>query len=306
MTTLGPPLVELLDQRYSAARAKEEGGLVLRELIEFIRGETYLRAELHKRFGGQSQYGISTPAGNPVIFLFPGLSGSRYGYEDGWTSDGLYRYSGEGQVGDMTMTGGNRAIREHSEAGKDLHLFQNVGGGNARYEGHMVYVAEEWGRGPDRNGDDRAIVHFFLAPIEHSNIERELHESEEDPALGTGSAGLDELRARAKEATGVEWTEIVERRRLIRRRSVAIRLYALRRAAGNCEACAEDAPFSTPSGRPFLEVHHLRRLGDGGPDDPEWVAAICPNCHRRVHYASDADTYNNALTNRVHLMEGLS
>ncbi len=55
------------------------------------------------------------------------------------------------------------------------------------------------------------------------------------------------------------------------------------------------APFSTPDGRPFLEAHHTRRLSDGGPDDPRWVIAICPNCHRRAHYATDATTFNDNL-----------
>ncbi|MGK5511732.1 HNH endonuclease [Brevibacillus formosus] len=50
-----------------------------------------------------------------------------------------------------------------------------------------------------------------------------------------------------------------------------------------CEACGSEAPFKTAKGGPFLEVHHRRRLSDGGPDHPEWVAAICPNCHRRCH-----------------------
>ncbi|MFC1652495.1 HNH endonuclease [Planctomycetota bacterium] len=39
----------------------------------------------------------------------------------------------------------------------------------------------------------------------------------------------------------------------------------------------------------FLEVHHLFRLADDGPDIPDNVAAICPNCHRELHYGADRD-----------------
>jgi hypothetical protein len=38
---------------------------------------------------------------------------------------------------------------------------------------------------------------------------------------------------------------------------------------------------------PNLEPHHIRRLADGGPDHPRWVAALCPTCHRRVHHGVD-------------------
>jgi hypothetical protein len=34
----------------------------------------------------------------------------RHGYADGWTTDGVFRYFGEGQEGDMRLAGGNRAI----------------------------------------------------------------------------------------------------------------------------------------------------------------------------------------------------
>lgn len=275
----------------------------MQETVSFVPEQEYVRAELHKRFGGQHQYGISTPAENPLIFLFPGPSGPVYGYEDGWTAEGLYRYSGEGQVGDMKMTGGNKAIREHAETGRDLHLFENVGGGRARYEGHMVYVAEEWSRGPDKNGEERKVVQFLLAPIEEfqANETKPIEAASEEELE---EAPLDELRTAATADSSTEWVEIEQRRKLVRRRSAAIRLYALKRAAGVCESCSQQAPFVTPKGKPFLEVHHLRRLGDGGPDHPEWVAAVCPNCHRQAHYGNDARSFNDSIINRIHELEG--
>lgn len=35
---------------------------------------------------------------------------------------------------------------------------------------------------------------------------------------------------------------------------------------------------------PTLEVHHLRRLADGGSDTVANAVALCPNCHREIHY----------------------
>lgn len=80
-----------------------------------------------------------------------------------------------------------------------------------------------------------------------------------------------------------------------RARAVAIKLYVLRRAAGQCESCRFEAPFDRPNGDPYLEPHHTTRLADDGPDDPAHVIALCPNCHRRAHYAEDAVPFNVKL-----------
>ena len=67
---------------------------------------------LHDRFGGQRQGGISTPAQSPIVLLFSSPRGADYGYQDGWTAEGLYLYTGEGQRGDMTLARGNGAARQ--------------------------------------------------------------------------------------------------------------------------------------------------------------------------------------------------
>src|SRR5947209_15707035 len=94
---------------------------------------------------------------------------------------------------------------------------------------------------------------------------------------------LRDLRAKAL-AASVASRNPIERKQDYYYRSLAIKLYALNRAHGCCEGCQQPAPFLTPNQKPYLEVHHIRRLSDGGPDDPRWVVAICPNCHRRAHY----------------------
>jgi len=59
----------------------------------------------------------------------------------------------------------------------------------------------------------------------------------------------------------------------------------LLRANGRCEQCNQKAPFLRASdGSPYLEVHHRRRLADGGEDVVENTVALCPNCHRKEHY----------------------
>jgi len=117
------------------------------------------------------------------------------------------------------------------------------------------------------------------------------------PAWDT-TLSLDDLRHKAL-ADAAPTRYPVERQTFYRQRSQWIRLYALRRANGQCEGCGMLAPFTTPDGQPYLEVHHIRRLSYGGPDQPRWVVAICPNCLRRAHYAEDAVRYNAHLSQRA-------
>ena len=60
---------------------------------------------------------------------------------------------------------------------------------------------------------------------------------------------------------------------------------ALYRAKGFCEKCKKKAPFIKRSnGEPYLEVHHIRPLSQGGLDSLENVISLCPNCHREIHF----------------------
>jgi hypothetical protein len=82
-------------------------------------------------------------------------------------------------------------------------------------------------------------------------------------------------------------------------RSPVIKKYVEARADGVCEMCGEPAPFETPDGRPYLETHHVDELGQGGKDHPDKVAAVCPTCHKRIHYGEDGDALNEALRERL-------
>jgi len=78
-----------------------------------------------------------------------------------------------------------------------------------------------------------------------------------------------------------------------------VRAWVLKHADRRCELCGLDAPFVDEAGRPFLEVHHVRRLADGGPDRIDNAVALCPNCHRRLHHAADAAARTAKLVETV-------
>ncbi|WDV48183.1 HNH endonuclease signature motif containing protein [Clostridiaceae bacterium M8S5] len=59
----------------------------------------------------------------------------------------------------------------------------------------------------------------------------------------------------------------------------------LERANGYCEKCGSKAPFHRASDNsPYLEVHHNVPLAEGGTDTVDNAIAVCPNCHRELHY----------------------
>lgn len=79
--------------------------------------------------------------------------------------------------------------------------------------------------------------------------------------------------------------------------------WVINRAKGRCESCSNPAPFRKDDGTPFLEVHHLRSLADGGSDTTTNAVAICPNCHRELHYgANKAPLLNSIYSNNGQLI----
>lgn len=61
-----------------------------------------------------------------------------------------------------------------------------------------------------------------------------------------------------------------------------IRRWVILRANGHCQLCGQEAPFKTPDGIPYLEVHHLVPVSEGGSNDVGNLVALCPNCHRKA------------------------
>lgn len=247
------------------------------------------RRDIHGEYGGQHQGGISTPLDAPFVLLFTGQSGAQYGYQDGWTEDGAFLYTGEGQRGDMAFMRGNLAVRDHASNGKDLLLFEAVGKGQGvRFVGSFACVSWDTKEGPDVDGLTRQVIVFHLVSTEMATVETDETVQPKIP--------MAELRQRALASTNVTSSRNPrEARRIYRQRSDAVRQYVLARAAGTCESCGVPAPFKRPDGTYYLEPHHTRRLSDGGPDHPRWVGAVCPNCHREIHHGESGPALNAQL-----------
>lgn len=257
----------------------------------FALGRVYKRSDLHDQYGGQRQGGISTPRAHSLILIFTGSGGTPHGYADEWDQDGVFRYFGEGRHGDMTFSGGNRAIRDHPKNEKEIHLFEKLKDG-VRYVGEVVCSGYEWTLAADTDGDERQAIVFQLVRPDALEV---LDIAEPSP-----SASLAEL-AKAADADLTEESEPKAGLRKTYARSSALRLFVLGRAEGRCEGCGEAAPFFGKTGAAYLEAHHTHRRSDSGAGKRDTVIALCPNCHSRVHYGSDGDQFNESL--RVKLKE---
>lgn len=134
----------------------------------------------------------------------------------------------------------------------------------------------------------------------------DLSDERENPAELLEARGVtrgeEELRRELRDIESGP-AEIVDREIQMRRRSVLVKAIVLARAEGICECCDEEAPFETPHGTPYLEVHHMRRLADDGADNPANAGAVCPTCHREIHFGIDGNEMNRRLALRVRHLE---
>ena len=280
----------------------------VKPLVQFQIGRIYKRkTDIHEPFGGSFQSGIAPSNVVDAVFIFTGESGEQFGYHDsaGVDANGVavFRYTGEGQVGDMKFTNGNKAIREHSSRGRALHLFRALGKSKGHeYLGEFVCARHEIVRGPDRDGNERDVIVFHLVTVsalEAWEDSDELFEFIEPEPMTLAQARALAIVAASGEGAPAGQSAV----RNVYARSTAVKRYVLMRAAGICESCHQPAPFERANGSPYLEPHHTTRLSDGGADHPRFVGAICPACHREIHHGKNGVDKNAVLKGRLLRME---
>ena len=148
----------------------------------------------------------------------------------------------------------------------------------------------------NRQGD--SLVIYRLIPA--SNIFNDFEIESVDPPSKVLSLAELALKINAKEKSANKDKKKITVQEY-KERSLLVKTYALLRSQGICELCEKPAPFITEKGAPFLEVHHIFRLADDGPDLPENVAALCPNCHREAHFSKSRTTLKDDLFEKIRL-----
>lgn len=109
-------------------------------------------------------------------------------------------------------------------------------------------------------------------------------ESDLDGKLSESRKNDSEMRKKRISEASKKPEEIQIISRGFKRNSDVI-IEVLLRAGGICERCNSNAPFiRKKDNSPYLEVHHKITLADGGDDTIENAIAVCPNCHREMHF----------------------
>jgi hypothetical protein len=142
-----------------------------------------------------------------------------------------------------------------------------------------------------------------LAPAEYldwvgddGDVSSPLTEAEIDDHLAPGAkAAIQQAHGNLEPPPGRQTPEQKKGITTIFVRDPAVRAWVAVRAQGSCELCRAIAPFCNDHGEPFLEVHHVVPLAEGGADTVDNAVALCPNCHRRVHHASDRSQVRQSL-----------
>jgi hypothetical protein len=161
-------------------------------------GDRITRVELHRRYKGRQQGGISPSSGSPNIMLFTSEAGRAYGYIDREHADGCFHYTGEGQVGDQELRQGNKALAEHHKDGRAVRLFDGSAG-EVTYRGEYQLDTQEpyyLADAPDLSGQEMRTVYVFRL--------RPCGGTPEKPAMPREGAGPISGAAPSREEVDVE------------------------------------------------------------------------------------------------------
>lgn len=111
------------------------------------------------------------------------------------------------------------------------------------------------------------------------------------------------IRGKIEKPKGVLKPKIINSTSKQYARAPVVKAWLLKESNGNCEACDSEAPFLKNGGQPFLEIHHIKRLKDGGSDTISNAVAICPNCHREFHYGANLEILKSNMIKKISRLE---
>ena len=179
----------------------------------------------------------------------------------------------------------NRIVANAAVGSVGKRMFHAIG---AHPEGHNEGSFEWWhviatGRPDSARGFVWRLRSFVVEAIAGNRMERG---ADDGGLLREPPEGVVRPAARPIQSVEIE-------------RDEEVRHWVLMQAHGRCECCEQPAPFADSWGTAYLEVHHLRTLADQGSDRPANAVAVCPNCHRELHFGDRAGALKAGLYERL-------
>ena len=163
----------------------------------------------------------------------------------------------------------------------------------------IILGEETWVRGPTfmaQRASQQRMENAILTSAKKATDKQKIERLLDGSGIESGRLGLDveadfeaavskEIKTRPKKVKGNPNPLQREVRSLQYVRDPKVVAYVLRHSKGKCFDCKEKGPFvSRTTGLPYLEVHHIQTLKEGGADTIENAVALCPNCHRKRHH----------------------
>lgn len=251
--------------------------------IKLNKGDVINNEELTQIFKCSTQGGMRRSHKTNTLVLVSNHVKSIY--SDRWYGKELH-YTGMGSTGDQTLGAQNKTLHESNFNGVEVHLFEVFELREYTYQGIVIYNGKGYQeKQTDVDGNERKVWMFPLKlkdgkPISvNDEIIKKLQATKQKSFRKLNRKQIKRLAESKKEKS--QSYRLTETKSI--ERDEYIKLYALERANGNCQLCEEPAPFLKKDGSPFLEVHHIDYLANNGSDTIDNVAALCPNCHRKMH-----------------------
>ena len=258
---------------------------------DFIIGNIYSNNEIASTFKCSNMGGMRRSiATNSLVLIAKHVNPL---YDDQWTEDGVLNYTGMGTTGDQSISfGQNKTLATAKQNDIKVYLFESYKENEYYYCGEVelcgsIFTAKEL----DADGNLRNVLKFPLHRIDGStktiiDIE-DIENSEKEKAKIVRKLSQEEIKEKVKNIKSNVVTKEVKT--VYRERNQFIAEYTKNRANGICDLCGEPAPFFDKNGNPYLELHHVITLANGGPDVIYNTVAICPNCHRRIHVLNNRE-----------------
>ena len=205
-------------------------------------------------------------------------------YDDRWEDNILY-YTGMGQVGDQSLEFmQNKTLNESNKNGVKIYLFEVFNPGEYTFRGEVHLIDKPFQE--EQTDKEEKLRKVWIFPLKITNVEKDVKLKDLEAIKEIRRKKINKLSNEQLINSLSNARKIVSKRNVetsIYERNQYVVEYAKRRAKGKCELCEQEAPFLTKDKKPYLEVHHIEWLANGGEDSISNVAALCPNCHRKMH-----------------------
>ena len=206
-------------------------------------------------------------------------------FDDRWDNGVMY-YTGMGLKGEQSLDFmQNKTLARSNENNVDVHFFEVFTEKVYPYQGQVVLSDKPFQEQQDDDeGNNRNVWIFPLKRKDGSTPvipKVSLDKTFERKVKKASNLTLKELKYKASKSQSKPGSRVATTTTYQRDANVVN--YTLKRANGICELCEQPAPFKKKNGDPYLEVHHVEQLSNGGDDTIENAIALCPNCHRKMH-----------------------